>query len=787
MTILANVLSRSLMTTLLVMTMLAVVLTSTTAFAQVIDPENRPVAQVRIEGLKQVPEKLVTNQLRLDKGQPYLAKVVQEDIVRLTHLGRFSAVSARVEAQNDGSVILTYVLTEQPLLSDVQTVGNKAISDQVLLALVLLRAGDPMDKFLIDKGIQEIKRAYETKGFFVTDVNVDQELLDESGILLFRVREGPKVRIRQIKFEGNDTFTDQELRSKIKSENYFFVLKKGELSRERLLDDAARLRTYYQDRGYLDAQVGRRIDLSPDQKNAVVVFFIEEGKQYTVSKMQVVGNTAISNQQIFTAMNLEPGGIFSADQLRRSERSVRNLYGQLGYIDADIRIDRLFHQDVPRVDVLVNITEGNPVTVGKVSIQGNDVTKDKVILRQIRGMNPGFRFDSTGIELTEQRLTESTIFSDAKISLLGESGDPVRDAVIEVKEENTGTLTFGAGVSSDAGIIGAIDVVQRNFDIADPPESFGEIFSGKAFRGAGQYFALSIQPGNETSRYSVAFREPYLLESKFFLDTEMFYFQREREKYNEQRVGGNIGLGQRFGDVWSANVGSRMEQVYVDSIEKDAPVDVFAEEGENTLTSLAFSVSRNTTDSRLFPTRGSMTTATFTQAGALGGDYDFSKLSARYVKFWTLDENFLGYKTVLTLKTEAGYIFSNAPTFERFYAGGHRSMRGFDFRGVGPRGIRNDNGKIGDDPVGGNWIFLLGLEYNFPLYKDVLRGVVFVDTGTVSEDIAFDEYRVSIGTGIRLKIPFLGQAPFAFDVAIPLIKESGDETRLFSFDVAVPF
>lgn len=775
----------TLMTTLLAMLLLLA--GTSAAIAQTIDPENRPVADVRVEGLKQVPLKLVTNQLRIVKGQPYLARVVQEDIVRLTHLGRFSAVTANVEAQNDGSVILTYVVTEQPLLSDVQTIGNKAISDQKLLALILLKAGDPVDKFLIDKGEQEIKRAYEDKGFFVADVTVDREELNDSGILLYRVREGPKVRIRQIKFEGNHTFTDQELRSKIKSETYFLIIRKGELSRERLQDDAARIRTYYQERGYLDAQVGRRIDLSPDQKEAIVVFFIDEGKQYNVSKIQFKGNSAISKEQIQLALTLQPGSVYSADQLRRSEKNVQDLYGKLGYIDANVRIDRLFHQDTPLVDVLVNVDEGVPVEVGKVSIQGNDVTKDKVILRQIRGVKPGFRFDSTGIELTERRLKESSIFTDAKISLQGQSGDPVRDAVIEVKEANTGSLTFGAGISSDSGIIGAIDVVQRNFDIADIPESFGEMFSGKAFRGAGQYFALSLQPGNQTSRYSISFREPYLLESHFFLDTDVFFYTRDRDKYQEQRIGGNVGIGQRFGDVWSAKVATRLEEIRIDSIENDAAVDVFDQQGQNILTSLAFTITRNTTDSNLFPTRGSMTSATIAQAGALGGDFDFTKVSARYIKFWTLDEDFLGYKTVLSMKTEAGYIFSDAPTFERFYAGGQRTLRGFDYRGVGPRGIRHDNGKIGDDPVGGNWIFLLGLEYNFPIYHDTLRGVFFIDSGTVSEDLSFKQYRVSVGTGIRLKIPFLGQAPFAFDFAIPLLKEEGDKTRFFSFDVAVPF
>src|SRR5690606_18711845 len=140
------------------------------------------------------------------------------------------------------------------------------------------------------------------------------------------------------------------------------------------------------------------------------------------------------------------------------------------------------------------------------------------------------------------------LFSEARISVMGESHEQVRDVLVEVHEQNTGELTFGAGFSSDVGLLGAISMVQRNFDITDFPESTGEFFRGKAFRGAGQYFAATISPGDRFSRYSVTFREPYFLESPFFLETGVFLYTREREEYDEGRWGGTLGLGQRFGD-----------------------------------------------------------------------------------------------------------------------------------------------------------------------------------------------------------------------------------------------
>ena len=769
--------------------LIALLGTAPTADAQSIDLEDRPIADVRVQGLNRVPEQLVLNQIRLRKGAPYDAKVVQDDIVRITQLGRFVSVQAKIEPRPDGAIILTYVVTEQPLLSAIKITGNKALPEQQLLALMLLRPGDPVDQYLIHRGIKQIKQAYKKAGYFATDVSMDQEALDQSNTLSLKVREGPLVRIRQIKFSGNKTYTAKQLHSKIRSKAYMFILRKGELNREQLDADAASLRDFYQNNGYLDAQVGRRIILSPDQKDAAVDFFIDEGRIYAIGSVRVEGNHIFSQQQIIEAMLIKVGDVFSSELVRRSNQAVTDMYGKLGFIETRLQIDRLFHEKEPKVDLVLKINEGLPYIVGTVSVRGNQLTQDKVIYREIRGLVPGRRFDRERLRLTETRLEASSLFSQAKITVLGTAQDPTRDVVVEVKEANTGSLSFGAGISSDAGLLGAIDLTQRNFDIADLPESVGEFFTGKAFRGAGQYFALSLQPGDEFSRYSVSFREPYIFETDYSFDTNLFFFNREREDWDEQRSGLALGLGHRFGDVWSVGLRLRVEDIELTDIEPSAPVDVFTVQDDSTITSLGIVVSRSTVDSRFFPTRGSRLQLELTRAGALGGDYDFTKLNVEFKKFWTVDEDFFGRKTVLSARVEVGYIFEDneAPLFERFNAGGHRSFRGFRFRGVGPRGIRNDTMALGDDPVGGDWLFLAGVEYGYPIYKDVVRGVVFLDSGTVQEKLSLKQYRVAIGAGLRLKIPFLGQAPFALDFAVPISDEPGDESQAISFDLALPF
>jgi outer membrane protein insertion porin family len=780
--------------TLAIGLLLGLSLSARQATAQGIDPQGRPIAEVRIEGLENVSEQLVFNHIRSLVGEPYDAQVVQQDLVRLTHLGRFNQVTAQVDPQADGSVVLIFVVTEQALLTDVQVVGNKAVPDQVILGLVLLRVGDPADPYLIEQGLQRIERAYQDKGYFVADVSVDQELLKESNILVYRVREGPMVKIKSLRFEGNRSFTGKQLKSKLRSKEYFPILQKGELNREQLELDAAGVRDLYRQRGYLDAQVGRRIDLSPDEKDAIVTFLIEEGRMYLISNIRILPSKRgqarlLPEAQIRQHLALSPGDVFSADELTRSSKALRDLYGRLGFLDIQVDITPLPHENDALVDLEVDIREGLASIVGKVSVTGNDLTRQKVVLRQVRGMDPGRRFDLTGVDRTRRRLADGRLFSQGTVTILGEPRDGTRDVLIDVTEATTGSISFGAGLSSDAGVIGAIDLSQRNFDIADTPQTPKELFSGRAFRGAGQSFALSLQPGNELSRYSVSFRDPYVLESDYSLNTSISFFTRRRNDYDEQRTGGSIGLGRRFGDVWSASTSLRTTAVDITDLDPEAPIDAVAVMGKSDLTGVGFSVIRNTTDSRLFPTRGNRWDMSLERIGALGGDFEFTKISTEFRQFWTVDEDFFGRRTVVSWRVRAAIIPEDgeAPLFERFYLGGQNTFRGFDFRGVGPRGIRNDTGTLGDEAVGADWLLTTGLEYNFPIYTEVLRAVFFTDMGTLTDDPGFDQWRVSIGTGLRIKVPFFGSAPFALDMAVPILKEEGDVTQVLSFSLDLPF
>jgi outer membrane protein insertion porin family len=764
--------------------------------------EGRVIQKVRIEGLKQVLLQYVMNQIRSGTGKNSKLdlRLLHKDNVRLTHLGRFALIRNQVQVLANKNIVLIFKVEEYPLLTDVQVVGNKLITDELILGYLTrdgkwtpgmagLRKGEAIDPFFIQRGRDRILREYEKKGYFRTDVTYDVQLLRQSGILLFKIREGFLLTIREIRMRGNQIFADDTLFEQISSSRKkkllgILEISKGSLERELLNQDAAKLRKYHQDRGYLDARVGVHIEVAPNQRDALVVFQIYEGPQYTVTSVEVQGNEIYDDETIRRAMVLRAGDIYQTNLIRQSRNQVRTLYGKLGFIAAKVLLTPNYVMGKAQVQVAITIEEGRWYRVGRVSVKGNEVTRQSVILREVRGIDPGRVFDGEGLDRTRLRLRQSSLFTDAKVTILGDLADEFRDVLIEVAEqERTTSINLGAGINSDAGLVGSFSLTERNFDIA----RLGNILALERPRGGGQSFSINLQPGDINSDYSIQFGEPSLFESSIFMSMAAFVRDREREDWQEDRMGGTLSVGHRFSDIWSAQVSVRVEDVTLEDIEPDAPVDVFDQEGTHLLTSAGIQISRDTRDSRRFPTEGTVLSGQIDRYGTLGGDFDFTKIVGSGSWYWPIAEDYSGRRSVLSLRIRSGYILDegNAPVFERFYAGGHRLFRGFESRGVGPRGIRADTGTHGDDPVGGEFMFFAGLQYNFPIAGDTLRMVIFVDSGTVDNEVSLSKYRVAVGAGIRLN--FFRQIAFELDLATAIEEEDFDETQTLSFTFSLPF
>lgn len=759
---------------------------------------DRPISEVRLIGLKEVPAGLVRNNIRADVGQPYDPVVLRDDVGRLYRLGRFSSVTAEAELVVDGpeqgTVVVIYTFIEQTIIREVQVVGNTLISDQELLGVVRLMRGSPRDDYLVQNAVRSIEALYRARGHYLSTVVVDESELERSGILIFRIIEGPRIRIRDVQFEGNNAFNDGLLHRQIKTRTAILALRRGELDQERLIEDVAALVRYYRDRGYLEVRVDHHIDISPDHREAIVTFYISEGPLYTLRSVRAANMEdggplrVFDPQQVAALLDIRPGDVYSQDKLRQSVDAVMEAYGRLGYHPVQVEAIELHVPEQAQVDLLLEIREGEPTRVGHVEIQGNLWTRDRVIRRHVR-LQPGRPLDVTEIDRTRRRIYDTRLFSDVRLTIQPpEEDDPyIRDVLVEVRERNTGSVNFGVAVGSDAGVFGDFSIRQDNFDIADWPASFGDLARGRAFRGAGQRFSMAFRPGNELFQYAVNFTDPHLLDSEYSLNIGGSYQQRYFRRYDEERLTGIVGLGRQLGDVWSANLHLRAEHVELRKIDAFAPTEVFRDAGPDVITAVGMNLTRNTITTITRPGRGTRFNISYDRFGAMGGDYNFNRLGADYTLFLTLHEDFLGRKSTLRLNSEVGYIFGGrAPTYERYYRGG-RSFRGFRFREVSPKGIRADNGELGDDPIGGTWMFFAGAQYEFPLFGDMVTGVFFVDSGTVTDDVGFDDYRVSVGTGLRLYIPQFGPVPIAFDFGFPIAKQEGDETQVLSFSAELPF
>lgn len=768
--------------------------------------EDRPIREVRILTLSETggpgepvdsgTARRVENNIRARVGTPYREETVLDDVSRLNRLGMFRRVESYAQLLADGGVTLIYAVEPQPVIQDVQVTGNRRLNDAQLSVAVDVLVGTPVDRFQIDRAARRIEDLYRSKGYYLARVTVDERELEESNIVLFRIREGQRIRITDIQFEGNEAIEDRMLRREVKS-RVAGLLRTGALDDVQLDQDVAALVNFYRNQGHLDVRADRLIRPSPNSREAVIVFLIEEGPVYTMRGLRVEFaegiDPVLTTEQVQGLMSLNPGDVYAVGLLNDSLRAIRNAYGQMGYVDVQVQQFELRDTVRPEVDLLLRINPGRRSMTGEIIIAGNDITKQNVIRRQVE-IQPARPLDSTGVERTKERLRRLQLFSpmppDRGVKITLQPPDPAepdyRDVLIEIEETDTGEFAIGGAVSSDAGLVGRISLTQRNFDVGDLPESAGDLFSGRAFRGGGQTFRIEAMPGNEVQTYSISLSDPYLFESDYSGSISVFYRDRDFDEYDEERFGTRLGIGRRFGTRWNGSMAFRFDSVALSDIRADRPVDVFEVRDRSNFFGFGPSLARTSIDRLFLPNRGSRTEFSVEQ---VVGDFTFNTIRAEHTAYIPLREDFLGRATVLKVEGRVAYQpqgEDDVPTYERLYLGG-ASFRGFDFRTVSPKGIRNDTLEQGDDPVGGTWLLFTGLEIRQPIYEEILHLVGFVDMGTVTNDPGIEDWRISAGFGVRFSIPQLSPAPIALDFGFPLVRERGDERRVFTFSVDLPF
>jgi outer membrane protein insertion porin family len=758
--------------------------------------KGRRVEDVAIRGNTQVSSAVIRNLIRTRPGEPFDPATVSEDYQRVFELRKFANVEARVEPTPGGGVTVTFVVTEQRQIKNVRFKGAVKVDEVTLREAIDIREGDAIDPFRIALARSALESSYKDKNYALAAVTVDEEALGRAGVLIFNIVEGPRVRVRNIRFVGGTSFSEGTLKDQIKTSTYVFIFREGKYSPEQVEEDVAGLRRYYESKGFFDARVGRKLVWSPDLTELQVDFLIDEGPRYKVDKVTFVrvngeavtpGSTlGVAEGDLRSKLKMVEGSNWDGEVLVRDVREVVRAYSaKYGFIyvpgstDPDyLRVDTkpVFRREPGKVELVYQVREGKEFYLGNIQTKGNVKSQDKLILREFRDFTPGDKFNSAAMQDATERLRRLPYFGSVAVTPTGT--DPaVRDLLVEVTETRTASFNIGAGVNSNGGVAGNFVYEERNFDIANWPASLSDLGTDRAFKGAGQNFRLAFEPGTVQTSASLRFSEPYVFDQPYSFTNEVYLRTRIREGYDDRRIGDTVTVGHRFTYNLGASVSLRGEDVDINSIEdrKLRAQEILDAEGHQTLTSAAVNVRYDTTNPGLFPTQGTITSGRWESYGALGGDFTFQKFTLGFEAYKTVAEDVLDRKTVLSFRGNAGYIVGDSPFFERFYGGGIGSIRGFRFRGVSPRSGRDE------DPVGGDFLLTGTLEVGFPLAGEALRGVVFVDAGTVESQVRIGTVRTSAGVGVRVQLPFLGQVPLAIDYGYPILRDDMDDTQSISF------
>lgn len=752
-------------------------------FSAVTTAIGEQIESIQTAGNRTISRTKIMSKVYSRSGQQFDSKIAADDAKRIAELPgvQFSYYSVDTI---DGKIKLTFVVIERNLIRSVEFVGNRKYKDVTLRKKANLKIGEYLDPVLTEQAPKLLEDYYRKKGFAFATVTADTSKID-AGKLIYNVNEGPRVKIASVKFNGNRQLKTKALKKTVKTKKKTFFFWPKYYVQTKTDNDITKLQKAYHKKGFLNADISLKQTLSEDKSKINITFIIHEGARYKVESVSINGNKHYDNVRLQKELKLKSGDIYNQQRSDSDVKRLLKLYREIGFIDVKVEQAKNFVGS-DQVELTLVINEGGRFRIGQINISGNQDTQDKVVRRVLDeyDFQPGkwydahiARGDATGSGYLEKLVRRTAYAESAVITPVGDAPGQ-RDAHVSVTEGQTGSVMLGAGVASDSGVIGQLIFEQRNFDISDKPESFKEFLTGQAFKGAGQNFRIALQPGTEVSEYSLSFTEPYFDNRPISLDVVGSSYERGRESYDEKRTKAYIGFEKRYKSKWRRSVSLRLENVNVGSIDTDAPKEIVDDKGDNLLTGIRLGLRRDKTDDRFNPTTGYTFSTGYEQ---LAGDHTFGILTGTYRNYKTIYEDLAERKTVLATKLHAGAIVGDAPPFEKFYAGGQGSIRGFDYRGVSTRGLQTGvTPAKRKDPIGSNWIFLANAEVTVPLISDNFSALFFVDSGTVDTG----GYRASVGTGIQIMLPqWFGPVPMRFELAAPLLKDGDDQTQVFSFSI----
>ncbi len=757
------------------------VLISSPLFAQDSSNETVQLGVINIvyENFKTVDRAYVLSHIRLSEGGLYNRLLSDQSLRSLYNTNYFEFVDFRI-TEVEGITELNIHLTAKYKLEQLQFSGNENFSAKRLLEEGDIQELTILDEYLIDSAAEKISALYSEKGYKDTNVtySIERDSISGKATVYFTIEEGVKISLKAISFNGVSAFNPKVLNRLMKTKNkdfFSWLSGSGKFDQSLFADDLDQLRLFYRNAGFLDIAINPDLvdyDFTIPQKGRITIS-VEEGEQYYLGSVGVEGASIFTNQELLGLLKLKKidGLVYSPSIVDAWAVEIKDFYSSRGYLETMVFADKKSNLENRQIDVVFKIKESEKYYLESISIEGNTKTQQKVIIREL-ALKPGDVFDFKRMQSSEKRLKNSAFFDEVRLRPEATNIPGRKNLSVFVSESRTGSFSFGAGFGSVRSSQFFLEMKQSNFDINDWESGF---------QGAGQKFRARISIGRLTKQALLGFEEPWLFEQRIAFGTNLYSTESEYNSsdYNEKRTGLELYIRRRLFELVEAKLSYKYEMVDIydvpflgDLSTPDNIADVFQiAVGEQTVSKIGLTVLRDNRDSLLF-TRSGNRTSIDTEFAGLGGDIDYFKVDFRTAQFIptfdTLKQSLsiIGrFGTILALKDD-----NEAPFYDRFYLGGPETLRGYDYRDIGPLstdGVDNLGAvNYSNETSGGHTYGLISTEYMFQV-SDGFGLVAFYDGGFVNEeekDFGFDDYADNFGVGARL---LMMGSPLKLDYAIP--------------------
>jgi outer membrane protein insertion porin family len=751
--------------------------------------EGEKISELMIKGNQRIESGVIFKAVKLRAGDTLTMEGVDADIRAIYKLGYFRDVRAERETSGTG-VTLTYAVEEKPLVKDVKVEGNKEVTGAKIREAFDLKPKAIFSAADLTSGVRKVEKLYADQGYYLAEVKASTEKMSTGDIMItLKISEGEKLYITKIRFEGNRAFSDRKLKGVMETGEKWFLswlTDAGIYKKEVLQNDAALIADLYYNNGYVNVKVGDpKVELAPDKSGLLVTIGITEGEQFRTGAIDFKGDLLEGKDTLARAIKLKSGEIFSRATVRNDIFALTDLYADKGYAFTNVTPLTTIDPAKKTVNITFDFEKGEKVYIDRINISGNSKTRDKVIRREMK-LAEGDLYSSTALKKSKQNLMNTGFFEQANVALAKGRAPNKQDINVEVKEKATGTFSVGAGYSSVDGIVGQGSVQQANF------------------LGLGIKANLAASLGGKSQTYNVGLTDPYFLDSRWTIGGDLYRTQRDFTDFTRRVTGGDMKAGYPLSDTMNTLWIYRYEDKKISALslalqEQINRNAVQQPETSSTTSSIAATLTRNTTDYRLEPSRGMVNNLSVEFAG-LGG-------TNRYLRYLGNTTVFFPFKwsTVFSLHGELGYIQGlgmEVPIDDKFYLGGINTIRGYSSRTVSPyrfsevttypRDPRYPGNVISTSStvnsiafIGGDAETVFNAEFVFPILKDAgLRGVMFLDAGDSYEKVGdmFTRFLASYGFGFRWMSPM---GPLRLEYGIPINPRAGIDKASGKFEFSI--